>query len=45
MIEIVSLHACNMIVRINESKTTKLISCHCKCRFHGRKYNLNQKGE
>ena len=33
-----------MITGMNESKTiTKHISCNCKCKFHGKKYNLNQK--
>ena len=33
-----------MIARINESKIlTKRLSCECKCKFDGRKYNLNQK--
>ena len=33
-----------MITGINESKTlSKHISCKCKCKFDGRKYNLNQK--
>ena len=32
-----------MITAINESKTvTKDISCKCKCRFDGRKYNSDQ---
>ena len=32
-----------MITRINESKTlTKHISCECKCKFDGRKCNLDQ---
>ena len=32
-----------MITAINELKTvTKDISCKCKCRFDGRKYNSNQ---
>ena len=34
----------NMITKINESKTlTKHISCEYKCKFDGRKCNLNQK--
>ena len=33
-----------MITGIKESKTlTKHISCKCKCKFGGRKCNLNQK--
>ena len=33
-----------MITGINELKAlTKHISCKCKCKFDGRKYNLNQK--
>ena len=33
-----------MITGVNESKTlTKYISSECKCKFEGRKYNLNQK--
>ena len=32
-----------MIPGINESKTsTKDVSCECKCRFDGKKCNLNQ---
>ena len=34
----------NVIKRINElKKLTKLISCDCKWKFDGRKYNSNQK--
>ena len=33
----------NMIARSNESKTSKHISCKCKCKFNDRKYNSNQK--
>ena len=34
----------NMITGINESETlAKHISCKCKCKFDGRKYNPNQK--
>ena len=34
----------SMITRINEAKTlTKHMLCDCKCKFSGRKYNLNQK--
>ena len=37
-------HDFNMITGINESKTlTKHISCECKCKFAGRKCNINQK--
>ena len=33
----------NIITVTNESKTlTKYISCECKCRFDGRKYNSDQ---
>ena len=33
-----------MITGIIELKTlTKLVSCDCKCKFDGRKYNSNQK--
>ena len=33
----------NMITGINEPKTlTKHIPCECKCKFEGRKCNLNQ---
>ena len=33
----------NMITGINESKTvTKHISCECKCKFNGRKWNSDQ---
>ena len=33
-----------MITGINELKTlTKHISCKCKCKFDGRKYNSNQR--
>ena len=33
-----------MITGENKSKTlTKDISCECKCRFDGRKYNLDQR--
>ena len=36
------LSLCNMITRINESKIlTRHISCKCKCKFDGRKYNSN----
>ena len=32
-----------MITGINESKTlTKHISCKCKCKLDGTKYNLNR---
>ena len=34
----------NIITGINKSKTlTKHISCVCKCKFDGRKFNSNQK--
>ena len=33
-----------MITGINQSRTLPMhISCECKCKFDGRKYNLNQK--
>ena len=33
-----------MITGVNESKTSaKHISCKCKCKFDGRKFNSNQK--
>ena len=42
--EVVNLSVFNMIARTNESKTlTKRLSCECKCKFDGRKYNSNQK--
>ena len=42
--EDLNLSVLNMIIRINESKTlTKHISCECKYKFDGRKYNSNQK--
>ena len=32
-----------MITGLNESKTlTKHMSCDCKCKFDGRKFNSNQ---
>ena len=32
-----------MITQMNESKTsTNQISCECKCKFDGAKWNLNQ---
>ena len=41
--EDLNLSMFNMIVGINESKIlTKHISCECKCRFDGRKCNLDQ---
>ena len=41
--EDLNLQMFNMITEINESKTlTKHISCECKCRFDGRKCNLDQ---
>ena len=34
----------NMITGMNESKKlTKHVSCECKCKFDGRKFNSNQK--
>ena len=40
-----SLHAVPMITQINKTKTAKnYISCACKCKHHGTKSNLNQKG-
>ena len=34
----------NMIIGIHESETlTKHISCECKCKFNGAKYDSNQK--
>ena len=42
--EDLNLSVFNMITGINEWKTlTKHISCECKCKFHGRKWNSNQK--
>ena len=42
--EDLNLSVFSMITRINESKaSTKHISCKCKYKFSGRKYNLNQK--
>ena len=39
-----NLSVCNIITGINESKIlTKDVSCECKCKFDGRKCNLNQK--
>ena len=41
--EDLNLSVFNMIPGINESKTlTKDVSCECKCRFDGKKCNLNQ---
>ena len=41
--EDVNLDVFNMITGINKSKTiTKHIFCNCKCKFDGRKFNLNQ---
>ena len=41
--EDLNLSRFNMITGINESKTlTKHISCECKCKFDGRKYNSDQ---
>ena len=40
--EDLDLSLCNMITRINESKIlTRHISCKCKCKLDGRKYNSN----
>ena len=42
--EYLKLSFFNMITGIMESKTlTKHISCECKCKLGGRKYNSNQK--
>ena len=42
--EDLNLSVFNMITGLNESKiSTKHISCECKCKFDGRKCNLNQK--
>ena len=42
--EDLNLSVFNVITGINESKTlTKHISCECKYKFDGRKYNSNQK--
>ena len=39
----VNLNVFEMITRINEFKTsTKHISCDCKCKFDGRKWNSDQ---
>ena len=41
--ENLNLNVFNMITRINELKAlTKHISCQCKCKFDGRKYNSDQ---
>ena len=41
--EDLNLSVFNMIPGINEPKAlTKYISCECKCRFDGRKYNSDQ---
>ena len=41
--ENLNLRMFNMITGINESKTlTKHLSCKCKCKFDGRKYNSDQ---
>ena len=43
-IEDLNLSMFSMITGIIELKTlTKLVSCDCKCKFDGRKYNSNQK--
>ena len=40
--EDLNIHVFNMIIGISESKTlTKYISCECKCKFDGRKFNSN----
>ena len=42
--EDLNLHVCDMVTRINESKTlTKHISCKYKFKFDGKKCNRNQK--
>ena len=42
--EDLNLSMFNMITRINELETlAKQISCECKCKFDGRKFNSNQK--
>ena len=42
--ENLNLNVFNMKTEINKSRTlTKHISCKCKCKFDGRKCNLNQK--
>ena len=41
--EDLNLSVFNIITGINKSKTlTKHISCECKCKFDGKKWNLNQ---
>ena len=43
-IENLNLSVFNMIAGTNESQTLiHLISCACKCKFHGKKCNSNQK--
>ena len=43
-VEHFNLHVFNKITRINESKAlTKHISCEYKCKYDGKKCNLNQK--
>ena len=42
--EHLNLSVFSIITGINESKISlKHISCECKCKFDGRKYNSNQK--
>ena len=41
--EDLNLSVFNMITGINKSKSlTKHVSCECKCKFVGGKYNLSQ---
>ena len=41
--EDLNLSMISMITGINESKTlTEHISCECKCKFDGKKFNSNQ---
>ena len=43
--EDLNLSVSNLTTGTNESKTsTKRVSCECKCKFDGRKYNSNQSG-
>ena len=40
--EDLNIHVFDMIIGINESETlTKHISCECKCKFDGKKFNSN----
>ena len=42
--EDLNLNVLNMVIGINESKALKKhISCKCKCKFHGRKCDLDRK--